>query len=99
MGGGECPLAAVWSQLGGGWRGGSPGSGSNTVAWEWNIAAWEWNIVAWEWTAAQTAKWRASEQISWLPCSVRPGTRDSSQLPSLGADVLVQGEAEDAIRK
>ena len=49
------------------------------MAWEWNIAAWEWNIVAWEWTAAQTAKWRASEQISWLPCSVRlgPGTPPS----------------------
>ena len=27
------------------------------------------------------------------------GTRDSSQPPGLGADVPIQGEAEDAIRK
>lgn len=64
-GDGECPLVAVWSRRGGG----GPGSGSN-------IAAWGCNIAAWGWTAAQTAKWRASEQVSWLPCSVRlgPGT-------------------------
>jgi len=38
-----------------------------------------------------------ADQLAALQC--KAGTRDSSQLPSLGADVLVQGEAEDAIRK